>query len=222
MSPPLVLFPHQGLGDQFICHGLVRTLVDTQPILLLCRRQYVPTVAWMYRDHPAIGVLAIEDDADGYAKCRSFAQHGLPVKMLGYLGGDPSFSDVDYDQRFYTQAGVPFEHRWSRFGFQLEAVPQMTVPDYPFALYHHDGRFRIDLTKVSTKMYGRQIDTLSPNLFDWLPLMLAATEIHCIPSSVYLLIDSLPNFPDKPLYLHKYCRPNVTYPTHRKNWRIIE
>lgn len=244
MNPlPLVLFPHQGLGDQFICHGIVRTIVDTRPCLLLCRREYVPTVAWMYRDHPAIGVIAIEDDQDGYNKCRSFAQHGLEIKMLGYLGGDPTFSDVNYDQLFYRQAGVPFEHRWSRFTFAPEPIAsRLAPPAAPFIVVHDDYRFQIERNRLPETWpsplyddeFGDQheyqeirlsvatIDRSYPNLFSWLPYFLAAKQIHCIPSSVYLLIDSLPNFPDKPLYLHKYCRPNVTYPTHRKNWIVLE
>lgn len=222
MKVPLVLYHHMGLGDHMICHGLVRYHAEFRPVFLLCQIDNVPTVRFMFSDTPMITVVPIADDTEGQARCQTYRNHGMEVMKLGYLDQDPTFSDQNYDAHFYRQGLCDFDKRWSNFKVPRSVNP-VPVPAWPYMAIHDDTRFAIPESRLPDYP-GVAIERgRTPNLFDWIPVLEGAEEIHCIPSSVYLMIDSLPDFPSHiKLYLHKYSRLGVTYPEHRKNWRILE
>lgn len=220
MKKPLVLYHHAGLGDHMICHGLVRYHAEFRPVFLLCQVDNLATVRFMFSDTPMITVLPIADDTEGQARCLAYRNHGMEVMKLGYLDQDPTFSDVDYDKHFFRQALCDFDKRWSNFRVPRSASP-ITFPPACRVFIHEDQRFKVDTSRIPTlALIPKQvIDRRSANLFDWIPALENASEIHCIPSSVYLMIDSLPEFPSHiPLYCHRYSRPGVTYPEVRRKW----
>lgn len=210
-----------------ICHGAVRTRSEERPVFVLAQTDYVETIRHMYRDTDAITVVPIRDDSDGQARCKFWREHGMEVLKMGYLDGDPEFKDTEYDKHFYRQAGVPFENRWSKFKVTDPETMICRPREQVYTVTHDDHRFPLPWHDVSkTGLYHHTIirvkPSVCPNVFGWLHLLRGAHEIHVIPSSVYLLIDSLPDFPSNiPLYLYKSARPNVTYPEHRKNWIIV-
>lgn len=214
---PLTIYHHLAMGDNMICHGLVRVHAMDRPVYVLARVDYLTTIRHMYRDNERITVLPVADDSEAQARCRIWRANDQDVMKLGYLDEDPTFSDVDYDKHFYRQAGISFNNRWDQF--RVGDPEQMFLPpNGPYTVIHDDSRFPLVINDPAVI----RIRPERPNLFEWLSVLRGASVIHCIPSSIYLLIDSLRGFPDHiPLYLHKHARPNVTYPEHRKNWIIV-
>lgn len=205
---PLLIYPHQGLGDHFIINGLVRTLVERHPsVVLICRENNLGTVRFMYSDDSRIQVVPELDEP-------SWNSRDIDVLRLGYCSGDPSFNAVDYDQKFYKQAGVPFENRWSKFRYPSA---MFGASSHGMNVVHDDERFSIasNVPKPFVKIMPQ-----TDNLFDWMRLIIGAGEIHCIPSSVFLLVDSIGISVPK-LVLHAYVRQDVTYPSMRSQWKII-
>lgn len=202
----LLIYPHHGLGDHFIINGLVRSLADSQPVVLLCREDTLGTVSYMYSDQPNITTVPAAEEGAALEKSTS-------VLRLGYTSGDPGFNAVDYDQKFYTQAGVPFDSRWSKFWF-----PGMHgVQKSGGVLVHDDERFPLHITANQPMA---RITPVTNNLFDWLPLILGAGEIHCIPSCVFLLLDSF-DTGGKKLFIHTHVRKDVTMPSFGKKWELV-
>lgn len=219
----LFIYHHLGLGDHLICHGIVRNkAAHYEHVRVVCKQHNAATVAWMFNDLPNVEVVAVANDDEAVARFRHHRGQGCawPVLALGALSGDPSYSDTNYDQHFYRHADVDFDERWSGFKAGPSAT-QSPVPTAPYCLVHRDARMNIT-PFIRSKYPTVHIESGRPNLFDWWDVIHNASEIHCIPSSVYLLIDSIDPFPDIPLFLHKWCRGDVTYPTHRKPWIILD
>lgn len=216
----LLIYHHLGLGDHFMCHGLVRHhAARVQSLALMVKHHNADTVAWMFHDLPNVTMVKVADDCEAVRELRRMRQCGWLVMALGYHSGDAGFTDTDYDQGFYRHAGVPFEERWSNFKAEPSAN-QVKAPAGHYCLVHSDDRMNI-VPHIASRLPVVLIDSSRTNLFDWWNVLHGAAEIHCIPSSVYLLIDSLSPFPDVPLYLHKWARQGVTYPTHRKPWILL-
>lgn len=181
--------------------------------MLLCRHNNLGTVKMMYADEANIIVIPESEESLALDKIKESAGD---VLRLGYLSDDADFNAVDYDQKFYAQAGVPFSNRWGRFSF-----PGMTECEgwNEALVVHDDARFPIVRELPQRPTIRIRPDTDS--LIHWWPIILGAVEIHCIPSSVFLLIDSVTR-PDVPLFLHSYSRTDITMPTIKRPWTILQ
>src|SRR5687767_8139013 len=103
--PSLFIRPHLGAGDALILNGLVRYFAERQPVIFPCKTHNVPSVSFMFRDNPNIEVLPVKDDAEVDQACRT-TPFSLKLGMFG-----TGFTFKDWDECFYTQAGLPFEKR---------------------------------------------------------------------------------------------------------------
>ena len=56
----IIIYTHQGLGDQIECNGLIRSFLDKyEQIFIFAKSQYFKMVEYMYRDEKKIEVLSI-------------------------------------------------------------------------------------------------------------------------------------------------------------------
>ena len=208
---------HLGLGDLLICNGLTRHYAKLFDLVVVpCKHHNIPSVAWMYSDIPNVLIRGVIDD-----ECQVvFNQIWKGNKM--YLGiFNHPFNNNLFDQEFYRQADLSFQLRWDYFQF-----PEPTSPESKFIENHfvsepkpfiHDDPDR----GFTIKLDGWRPEKRSNNIFNYLPAIRQAKEIHCINSSFAILIDSidLPNNPK--LFLHDYARAGE-FPTFRKEWSRLK
>lgn len=213
----LVIHHHLGLGDCFICNGIVREAAKLyDKVFLFCKPGNAVTLNQMYSD---IGVNLIQVEEDHEVANYTFECDVLEV----------GFNDLDqespFDQQFYKLAGVNFEKRWSSFqcprdkGIERHLAEHANPPG-KFALVHDDERFSINESLICIPIVRiKPIPGVS--LTHWLGIAEMATEIHVIDSSFLFLADSVDFLAER--YIHRYARkfPEWEKPTLDKKWEII-
>jgi hypothetical protein len=197
MVTRIVVHHHLGLGDHFICNGLVRHLAEQHGhIFLACKRASFATVACLYEDEPTIEPFPIDrepDDVEAFAR-----RVGAPLVRIGFDACDRS----RFDQSFYEQMGVPFAFRWSKFRLPAsisgeDEMYERLAPASPYRVVHRETShgvyaLRFDHTMPAIELRGRRVDGGAfENLLLYRRLIERATEVHCINSSVIHLVDSL-------------------------------
>jgi len=195
-----------------MCHAIVRDRARSgEPIGLFVKHGYMQSVRCMYRDDPAIRLIAVEDD---HEVRRMLRRHpGWPVETIGfdYLGDD----QADFAEAFYRQAGLPYSQRWDGFRLARDrereaAVFRRLIPDgRPYIFLHGDPTrgYRIDRTRIPSDMpVVFPSPGVTDTLFDYCGILEGAAEIHCMDSAFRHLVDSLPTVPGK-LFLHHYVKP---------------
>jgi len=213
------IYHHLGLGDHFICNGLVRELIkDKSEPCLFVKHHNFDTVAQMYED-TNLKLVGVSDDSEILERCAK----GVSGIQVGF--GNLNQFDA-FDKQFYRLAGVPFEKRWESFKVnrcekkEQSLIYQLNLPE-KFALLHEDESrgYAIDRNKVNLPIV--KVSQISGfTMIDWLGVADLAEEIHVIDSSFMFLLDSVET--KVPLYIHRYSRSNPDWllPTLTKNWII--
>ncbi len=232
-----VLICHNlGLGDHFMCHGIVRTYAKKYDrIGLFVKPHNVPSVAFMYRDLPNLKIhVGHDEDMWGYVMRNRFkfgpfwaerydSAYIIGFNRLNYTSGE------QIEHQFYRLARVPFEQLWNAFHVDRDTVCEQTLEQQlslttPYTFVHDDDRYPIDSTRAGTLPVVRANPTLTQNVFDYWGVIEHASEVHVIDSSFMFLIDQLPYINDaQQLFVHRYARPNPawTLPILKKNWTIL-
>lgn len=218
-KPPLFIRPHLGLGDALIVNALVRTkAAEHTEVIFPSKKQNLVTIKEMFADIPNVKVIEVEDDSDADLVSLKWKDNTLRLGMFNpnWNGGKPG-----WDKLMYEQAGVPWGQRWDGFIAGTLAWRRVDIPVKHFALVHDDlsRNFTIPrerLPKMSIVWVGA-----SRTIFDYVPFIWQAEEIHCIDSCIAILADTAPTEAKK-LVLHLYARPNAKPPTFRKEWEILK
>jgi hypothetical protein len=188
----IVVHHHLGIGDHFICNGLVNHLADQHELVhLACKRQYMPTVACLYSDQPRVDVFPVDDE---HADVAAFAARvGAPLLRVGFEHCDPS----RFDRSFYDQLAIPFEYRFTKFRLPARIPGEdelfaLLAPEGPYAVVHREKsygpyRLRLGTTLPVLEIRGGRFD----NLLTYRKLLERAAEIHCINSSVIHLASGI-------------------------------
>lgn len=218
----LILLWHLGLGDAFICNGLVRWTVkhagwDT--LVLPAKPHNVSTVAWLFSDLPQVKVVPVENDEHA----RSLAKRGATF-ALGVHTGQPI--PKDWDAWFYRQANIPFGCRWSEFALPHTCLGEPEVMDHPYAFCHQDEKrgYVINDDEILTRC-GTFFPLPSGEFRHHIAPLQRADEIHVIDSCFLALADSIETQAKRHV-LHLYATAHDPYkrfgpPTLRKNWEIL-
>lgn len=208
---------HLGLGDHFICNGLVRELSNNKDnIFLFCKNHNLQTVSQMYEDIN-LKIISVNSDIDVY----KFIKYNTLFQI-----GFNNLNNIErFDQQFYKLAGIDFSKRWNSFKINRNKdrenilINELNLPKN-FALVHDDNRFKIDRSKIHLPIINvKNIKQFT--LIDWLAIADLSSEIHVIDSSFMFLLDSVAT--KASIYIHRYARKNDswTLPTLNKNWTII-
>gem|GEM_PF-716646 len=232
----VIIYHHLGLGDHFMCHGIVREYAkryDRVGIFTL-ERNY-PSVAFMFRDLKNIDVIKGSDiEAKKFIaeKTLSFPHYTYDSALiLGFEKLDRN-SGTLLENQFYAMADVPLAKKWSSFYVERDFTKEQELfikiqPKKPYVFLHEDTRR--DYT-IDHKFIGPQFTIITPdptlaqNSFDYCSIIEQAVEIHVIDSSFMFMLDCLKyNAPQQKLYVHRYARENEDWklPTLGKNWKII-
>lgn len=217
MSNNITVYHHLGLGDHFICNGIIRTLAEKfDKIYLFCKPHNIITVQQMYSDI-CVSLIPAKDDAE-VLRWASESQ----VFSIGFSAMN---TNENFDQQFYRQVGLDLSERWGKFKCHRNLVNEdklIECLDLPekFALIHEDASrgYAIDKSRISLPTVSlRPMEGFS--MIDWLGVADRAAEIHGIDSSFVLLVDSVETKAD--LFIHRYARGDFP-PSMKKNWTIYE
>lgn len=223
----VILYHHLGLGDHFICNGLVNYISQKVAIILPCKQHNHDTVECLYSNNKAVTVFPIMDELHDISNLVNETQ--LPLFKVGfdYLN---TTSTIWYDA-FYEHIGLHPSVRHTMFSLPCEfeeqnslylatlcnSKPYIVVHDsssvvdkYPIDYYQ--GRDSSDLPDIVTVKPNQ-----SNNLLAWIKVFQNAEEIHVVNSSVYWLLDSMPNLKSK-LYYHDIRLGDPIVPNNRWNY----
>ncbi len=204
----LILHHHLGLGDHFICNGLVHALkaeLGLSTLHLAVKQHNLPTVQSLYQGHDDIRFLVVPpthyDREDAFIIQQSKDEE-LPLMKISYSGA----KTLAFDVSFYAQAGLDLGLSWSRFAAPVDTPTAQALIDN---LIQHE-RYCLVANAGSVGAFDLNIDTTLPvyhvapghtqNLIDWSTIIGRASEIHCIDSSVIHLVDRLPTRAEKLVY----------------------
>lgn len=233
MKKNLLLW-HVGLGDAFICNGLVRTLGERYGQLIIpVIPDYYETIKFMYSDLDCIEVLKLPewnkfvDDLE--LRLKHFDNllnlNDYNLTAIGFLNESEGLWDGmrSIDRGFYAQANVPFSYKWSKCWFP-RSDHQIPVPKGDYVFVHMDRTRRLDFGSSFNYSAVYNTDYFTNNIFDWEDVIRGAKEIHVMDSCFanwIELMEGLSHIP-KVLYDTKHIFGHPGFPTYRRpEWKVI-
>lgn len=191
----ILVYHHLGLGDHFVCNGLVRTIAESDRpdfLYLPTKKHNFATVAQMYSDDRRIICLPVNIDED----VPSLPQ--LSVVSRSYRVGFEKCRHSEWDVSFYDSVNIPFDCRWNKCSFnrdhrrEAEIKKAVGLQDgEKFILVHDEcSNQKFSLSLPDSHRIVR-ISKISDCLIDWCGLMEEAEEVHCVDSSAIHLAQSL-------------------------------
>tara|TARA_R110002096_G_scaffold121955_3_gene263958 strand:+ start:841 stop:1578 length:738 start_codon:yes stop_codon:yes gene_type:complete len=196
----LIIHHHAGLGDHFMCNGVVNYIVDSTDFdyyYVLTKERNYKTVSEMYSYSDKIRTLAFSDEIE------DTIQHRLPVNgryiqigfgyLENYMRENP---DKDFSYAFYDQFDLPFSDKWDRFKIQRNEIEEnkiyeQLVGDDEEYIFVHDvssvGKYDLNIDsklKIIKPKLG-----ITNNTTHFLKVIENAKEVHCLDSSFISMID---------------------------------
>jgi hypothetical protein len=241
MIDKLYFIGSMDLGDCFVYAGIVNYYADR------CKQLHVPvkpsnyqTLSTLFSEHPNIKVVAMES-----ADEEQYIDHHKLSKVITdwdlYLTTVGGFRcSVLWDEQIYTNFEIPFGYRYSNFRLPKTIDGSKELYDRlykgrPYALIHRrtshypDG-MPIDIEKYRENIELPSIDIIeiepgiTDNLLHYVKLIENATEIHCVSSSFYCLVDSIHSQTCADLYFHDVRASSIERVNNRWNnscWKIV-
>lgn len=216
----MIIHHHLGLGDHFVCNGLVNFIAkqNTGSIDLICKKHNLPTVEYLYSENNKINVVPIEYNKNELEAVNEYGVlNNKTILRIGFQYCDPN----NWDKSFYKQTGIDFIERYRFFKLpRSKPNPILQPPSDKYIFVHNqssDGVFDLALKSDLPKVYVKKEDT--DNLLSYIDLIQNAEEIHCINSSLFHLIDSMPCTTTK-LYYHDVRKHPCSFEVSYK-WIVV-
>jgi hypothetical protein len=213
----MIIHHHLGLGDHFVCNGLVNYFCKLEKIDLICKKHNEPTVKTLYQDNNNVTVIPISAQNELSESYNYSVSTNQKILRIGFDKCDIN----NWDRSFYSQVSLDFVERYRLFKLPRKLPTQIETPQDPFMFIHSessDGSYKLNInSSINNRFYVKKTDT--DNLLGYLRLITMAEEIHCINSSLFHLIDSIPTITNK-LYYHNIRYHPYTFEISNK-WSII-
>ena len=210
------IYQHMGLGDFFMCNGLIRTKIEkSESYTLFVKKIYENTVKQMYSDLSNINFIISDTISDIINILKNISKPNDSYICIGY--SMPNFGKpVTTEEWFYLQHNVDIENKWLKFKAvrnkdrELDFFNKFNInEDYIFVhddddITHptHRGPKTINNSLLPNNIRViKAIPGLTDNIFDYCLLIENAKEVHCIESCFAYMTDLL-NL--NGLYIHEY------------------
>lgn len=218
----LYVHHHSGMGDHILCNGLIRYLSKRHDkIYLITKNNILHHIKRMYQDSNNIELLPFDSDAGFYLE-PGFNELKKNFLNLRYV----HFMIDEYDKKPYKMANVPFEERWKswyidRNNLGVGMINKMNLPDRYCLIHRTCSQCSYDI-HIETKLPVIEVNKMNDEntLFDWIPVIENATEIHVIDSVFLHLADSL-DISGKRLYYHMNREPGIKF-TFKNKWECVK
>ena len=217
-----VMVVHQlGLGDYFICNGLVNYFSEIYDrVFVPVKPHNLATVSCLYNDNKKVVVFeigGIEETAENSLDC-----YGIPIIEADvYMHRPPS---ARWYKWYYEQFKLPYEYRFSKFQLP-QSIPDVdlvfeqvvgNLTDYRLVHDEPSTGIRVPLKWVDESAHDVPIikitSSICSNLLSWMRVIENAQEIHLIDSSVFNFIHSIGSqLCHKKIYYHTTRNSQFTY-----------
>ncbi len=235
-----LILGHLGLGDHILCNGIYRHFSKiSQKVVIPVKKHNLHSLQMMLFDRKNVEFFVV-NDTNNLRKIADSINHIFgnthKIVKLGYFGDEfLTDNNVNYDENFYLQAGVPFTNRWNDFEFSINRknagdICKLISKNTKYDFVHDDKKRNF---AINEKYLNSERTRIGPipgkngvySIFDYYPLIREATEIHCIESSFVAFIDSL-NIEAR-LVCHRYARPETYQKPNSANtlgrkWEILK
>ena len=215
----LFFFPHLGLGDHIICHGIVVELLkDHDKIIMPVKKHNVKSVDFLCKNLN-VSIVPVDNDSHAEELARQFSGKSV---ALGWRGRNFLKNQSSFSKSFYEQAEVSFNKAWDNFKIQRDTerekkLYQQLVTQKPFAFVHDDTDRGLVAHQLHTSLpIVRPDHNLSETIFDYCHIIEKAQELHLIDSSFALLADRLDISKAKRKAIHRYVRMDHSKGGQRK------
>jgi hypothetical protein len=194
----LLVATRGGLGDQIICNGIVNHWSETHHVILPVRKDFIPSMQCLYMDNPNVEIIECYYLQLGPGHEQEMLEKSQHYNARYISIGTMGINDKEYQESMYGYAGLPFEYRYSKFRFPSEVKNSQNLFQHfeqakaPYSLVHSCGSSGpANLHRHLINYPTIEVDLYTNNIFDWIDVILNATEIHCLPSSFFHLVDSI-------------------------------
>jgi len=214
---------HLGLGDHIICNGLVRNLLKQYNgnFNLAVKKHNVESVRQLYIDTDRIILDPVTNDAEAKRNYQGKISYKNQFKI-----GFTFCKMPHWEKSFYDQVGLDYSKRYSDFYIERDRdresaiLAKLNLPEvYAFAnTKWSNGSISLD---IDTELPIIYLENLSDSLFDWIPVIEKATEIHTVDSSIFHLIKQISPKCRKVFYKVRGGRADAADTFEDRHWKVI-
>jgi ADP-heptose:LPS heptosyltransferase len=222
----IVIFPHLGLGDNLVCIGLIRAIIQRDPdkvYYYACPYASFHTISWIYKDLNNLYSIPVRERKEAIQLSGFLNAQFLPIDTDGKIL-------KNYEEYFYSKYRIPFSMRWDDCtvspGPQSDSLFKRLNPrgePYILICSKQSGSIEYPL-KIENLQLKKVIyvEPLTNNLYDWTRLIAGADEIHSIDTAFIHLVENFfyVNVIYPKLYYH-LARPTHTAFTRRLMWSTV-
>jgi hypothetical protein len=190
----IALLHHTGLGDHFMCNGLVHQLADKYgEVDLFCKEHLYKTINHLYMDFPNIKIIPIKNDSEDPYRYAANTQKDL-VRV--------GFEHTDFnrfEESFYEQVGLDVDDEFAYFQFPsdlsgskklYEQVVAAKGKDYIFV--HNVSPYKAFDLKIESTLPRFVVNkTDTDDVLDYIDTICNAKEVHIINSGLHNLVFQL-------------------------------
>jgi hypothetical protein len=179
---------HLGLGDHIVCNGLVRNLTKgrSEDFILAVKERNVPSVRHLY-SNSNITLDPIQNDEEAASH---YTDH--IIKRIGF----ENCTQPNWERSFYNQYKIDYKKRFSDFYIprnkkrEFRLKRQLKAPERYVFLNNSSsaGSYNIE---VDSELPIINLSPITDSIFDWIPIIESAEEVHTVDSSVFQLIKQL-------------------------------
>jgi hypothetical protein len=171
----------------------------------------------LYSENFNVSIIPISG-INEFAESQQYAKiTNQPILHIGFNKCDIN----NWDKSFYQQVGLDFLERYRFFKLPRKLPKQIIAPNQPFILIHNQSSDNYFQLNINSSLIPFIVDKkYSGDLLSYINLIQSAEEIHCIDSSFFHLVDSLPSTTNK-LYYHD-IRKSITNFDKSPKWESIK
>jgi len=185
----IIFHSHLGLGDQIGCNGLVHYLHETHkvPIHVATKEKNLTNISFLYKDYPDINPIKISNNPNSEKTEVENLSISLNLNLVRTSITDPLASH--WDETHYTNLGLSYD---IKFDFcklptipnKMEILTDHTPFPQPYA-FSHINKDGPEPRTVLPIVHNAE----SLNVFELIPILKNATELHLMGSSVICLAE---------------------------------
>ncbi len=190
----IVLHHHTGLGDHFICNGLVHALAEKHGgVDLITKRPLFYTMEHLYSDWDNIVIVPVDDemsDSEAYAR-----RTNKPLHRVGFQHCDFN----NFETSFYTQCELDPVQEYDNFKLPsnlsgskkfYDKTKEKLGEDYIFV--HSVSSYKAFDLKIDSTLPRHTVDKSdTDDILDYVDTICNAKEVHVINSGLNNLVFQL-------------------------------
>tara|TARA_S200002703_G_scaffold159385_2_gene172677 strand:+ start:522 stop:1193 length:672 start_codon:yes stop_codon:yes gene_type:complete len=190
MIDNVYLHHHLGLGDHIICNGLVRYILknNIRNIILPTKKHNVESVKYMYRDLNTVEIDPIINDKCAVKKYKMYKN----ILRVGF----ENIKGNNWEKSFYDQLNINYKHRFNSFFIDRDTerennfIKKFNISKkYAFVCFTNSTSNNNIIPDTDLPIIF--LEKITGNLFDWLPIIYSATEVHTIDTSIFQLLKQI-------------------------------